>query len=171
MEGGITYTIDSGEAIYLPSNCFHAVWTVKGCFIITFDFMRPKSVKSYLSIISGGLDRCLDENRQRDLYNWFLAAFDFAIENDHVDIALFVWIELLDRTREWARENPTWSQEAASLCEAFLSSPASLNQICPCGESQGKGFRQHFRVSHFLASLRKRGCDEKCRKPRKRRCK
>ncbi|KAH8587821.1 hypothetical protein B0O99DRAFT_694057 [Bisporella sp. PMI_857] len=169
MEGGITYTIDSGEAIYLPSHCFHAVWTGKGCFLVSFDFLRPKSVKGYSRIISAGLDRYIGENHQRDLFDRFLAAFEFAIENGRVYDALFSWIELLDRTREWARENPKWSKEAISLCEAFLSSSASRGQICPCGESQGKEFRQHFRVSHFLAVSRKPCYDEKSKNPRKRR--
>jgi hypothetical protein len=172
LEAGLTFTINSNEAIDLPRNCFHAVWTLEGCFLTTMDFTTADSTKGYLQIISTGLDMFIGVARQKDLFDWFLTSFNIALENGRVCDALCAWIELLDRTREWARENPKWLKEATALCEKFMVSPTSLNQTCPCGSrNQEKGFRQHFKDCHLLYVSYKQGSDRRINSnPAKRRC-
>ncbi|TVY41581.1 hypothetical protein LOCC1_G008067 [Lachnellula occidentalis] len=101
-----------------------------------------------------------------DLFDWFLDAFDFALQNGNVDNALLAWISLLDRTSEWAKDNPQWSKDATKICKEFLSS-ASQNHVCPCPNPNKKAFTAHFQMSHSLAVLDKRTRDPKDRKRRK----
>ncbi|KAM0158527.1 hypothetical protein ACHAQE_005437 [Botrytis cinerea] len=150
LEGGLIFTITSEDTIYLPGNCFHAVWTLEGCFLATVDFITPSTIKVYSRIICAGLDEFVGEMRQKDLFEWLLTSFEIAYKNGSVGDAVSSWIELLDRTKEWACGHLKWSRKAIALCEEFLSSPTSLDQICPCGGGQGKAFRQHFRDYHLL---------------------
>ncbi|CAD6446258.1 6f84c146-6972-41d6-b92b-bd7f8c8dfd45 [Sclerotinia trifoliorum] len=168
LEGGLTFTITSDDAIDLPGNCFHAVWTLEGGFLATLDFTTPSTTKGYSRIISAGLDEFIGTMRQKDLFDWFLTSLEIAFKNEYVDDAVSSWIELLDRTTEWAHGHHEWAKKAADLCEKFLSSPASLDQICPCGGGQGKAFRQHFRDYH-LQVLHKRQ-HNKSNKPQKKLC-
>jgi hypothetical protein len=164
LEGGLTFTVYSGEAIDLPMNCIHKVWTTGGCFLVTMDFTTPNSIKAYSRIISTELGKLLVTALQVDLFDWFLTSLTIALENDRVYVALYVWIELVDSTTEWARENSGWAKEAKAVFDKFLSSPASLKQNCPCGmKISARDFRQHFREYHILSVSRKRYIDTTCK--------
>lgn len=161
LELGITYTIEAGEAIDLPMNCFHAVWTLEGCFLALIDFTTPDSAKAYSTIISTGLHQIIGSDRQKDLFEWFLTCLNVTLGNEHVTDALFVWIDLYEYVKEWAWQNPAWKQKAIVLWEGFLSSPSSCEQICPCRRRGSvRDFVKHFRSSHLFSFERKRSLDK-----------
>ncbi|KAK6591461.1 hypothetical protein H4I95_12191 [Botrytis cinerea] len=152
LEGGLIFTITSEDTIYLPGNCFHAVWTLEGCFLATVDFITPSTIKVYSRIICAGLDEFVGEMRQKDLFEWLLTSFEIAYKNGSVGDAVSSWIELLDRTKEWACGHLKWSRKAIALCEEFLSSPTSLDQICPCGGGKERHFDNTSEIIIFLKS-------------------
>ncbi|ESZ92710.1 hypothetical protein SBOR_6922 [Sclerotinia borealis F-4128] len=143
LEGGLTFTITSDDAIDLPGNCFHAVWTLEGCFLATLDFITPSTIKVYSRIICAGLDEFVGAMRQKDLFDWLLTSFEIAYKNGSVGDAVSSWIELLDRAKEWACGHPKWSKKAIGLFEEFLSSPASLDQICARNEPGTEDYQRN----------------------------
>jgi len=150
LEGGLTFTLNSGEAIDLPMNCIHKVWTLEGCFLANIDFATRDSVKAYPRIMSTGLDRMIDTPTQVELFNWLLESLGVALENGRADVVLRVWVELQVRMRDWAQDRAEWGKEAKSILMKCMLLPS--NQQCPCGGmGPEEGFQMHFEKWHSLS--------------------
>ncbi|KFZ13282.1 hypothetical protein V502_06708 [Pseudogymnoascus sp. VKM F-4520 (FW-2644)] len=115
LEGGLTFPLTSTSVIDLPCNCFHAVWTLEGCFLAALDFTTPASVGVYAHLLSSEVDELMDPERQRDLFDWFINAFEVAWRNHHVDDAIAAWLMISDRLTGWASTEPTFLEEATKV--------------------------------------------------------
>ncbi|PQE14721.1 domain-containing histone demethylation 1 protein [Rutstroemia sp. NJR-2017a BBW] len=129
LEGGLIYILTSDNVIDLPAHCFHAVVTLEGCFLATIDFITPRSTKAYTQLISSELDMFIGTTRQRDLFDWFLTAFEVAWKHEHVHEALSSWIKLSERTKQWGqeKENGRWLKEAIEFFIVFCFTKSALS--------------------------------------------
>lgn len=115
LEGGVITKLTSSHAIYIPLGCIHSVFTTKGGFLITIDFITPTSAKIYSALLFAGLDR-VDGRRYQDVYfDRFLSSVELALYNNRVLLALDSWVKSSNRIEEWVGRNRAWSKKAIKM--------------------------------------------------------
>jgi hypothetical protein len=59
LEAGILVETTAAHALYIPTGCIHATFTMEGGYLITEDFTTSKSINTISAFITAGLDSSL----------------------------------------------------------------------------------------------------------------
>lgn len=164
LEGGIIVKTNSSEVLYLPSGTIHAIFTIRGGFLISTEFTTSKSAKTLSHFLCTNFSDFKYASEEHDVYDQFLDSIKAAFSNNDAKAALKAWVDALDPIRNWAnntvdgsaeerQKRANWKSKAAKAFDTFFASPASKSVRCPCGEANGMfSFQDHFRMSHLLAA-------------------
>lgn len=138
----------SEDAVYLPVGYLHTVFTVVGGLISTVDFVTIDSLKTFVTMISGGLDQIDDHmSFQGDCFDHFSASIEIALAGNQVDRAISSWLEMLEYAREYAVSDKVWLRQVNKIWDLFFATPAAKKIVCPCGYAGS--FPEHFRAEHM----------------------
>ncbi|KUJ17269.1 uncharacterized protein LY89DRAFT_733134 [Mollisia scopiformis] len=167
LEGGLIYKTTSAQAIYVPIGCIHAVFTTHGGFLLSIDFSTPQSAKVLSSLFKSDFHIRKDPYALAELPHQFIECVDRALRENRPLLGVTAWIDTRDYILEWAdcsgdrsevtrntfwiERRSDWKKKVDKTWKNFLSSPASRDIICPCGEmANGESFREHFRAKHLF---------------------
>ena len=114
LEGGVLFCTSSSDAVYIPSRCIHAVYTVSGGSLVTMDFTTRTSVLPFSKYLNQNLQASLDQNGQRDCYFLYLNCLSVALVNGSQELALKCWISIEYRLPLIAEGDQEWRVAAAA---------------------------------------------------------
>lgn len=149
LEGGLVFTTNSEEAIYLPAGCIHAVITTKGGFLIAVDFTTPLSSKPTATILRAYLNDVGSPSFKKEIFQRFLSSIDHGLSNKQISLAISSWISAVDRVLEYGKENQGWKKQAVKVWDEFLNKKEAASLVCPCGSQRKGDFAQHLRRDHL----------------------
>jgi hypothetical protein len=167
LEGGLIYKTTSSDAIYLPVGCIHAVFTVRGGFLVTIEFGTPDSVRVLSSLFNSHFDQFKDPYAKAELPSQFIESVDLALKQNRAIAGLKAWIDMEDRllrwadnsedsnsttkNKEWISRRQGWKNEVTRIWNSFFASTASDKLACPCKKmGHNQSLEVHFRAAHLL---------------------
>ena len=119
LEGGVIVQTDSEEALYIPSSCMHAVFTMVGGFLVSIDCSTRFSSWPFSQYLRRYSHLELDLTSREHCYFLFLECLKVALENSCRWIALESWINAEDVLSIEAASNVEWRQLATAMWETF----------------------------------------------------
>jgi hypothetical protein len=163
LEGGVIVQTNSAEALYIPSGCIHAVFTVSGGFLVSIDCTTRFSLWPFSQYLRHRLHLELDLTGQEHCYFLFLECLKVALANSCELTAIRSWISVEDLLEAEAAGNPEWRRSATAVWEIHFVGERGGDQACPCGVL-GINLEQHVRAQHLEWLL---GCEiGKAERPR-----
>ncbi|CZT44029.1 uncharacterized protein RSE6_04150 [Rhynchosporium secalis] len=150
LEGGLVFTTNSNEAIYLPAACIHAVITFEGGYLIAIDFVTPLSSRPLSTIVDVTLDASGAANTFREeVMARFLVFVDYGMSCKFENLAIASWIATLENINRYAKDFPNWKRRAIKIWDDFFMQKKGGEIICAYGD-HGKGnFIAHFKEVHM----------------------
>ncbi|KAL2073111.1 hypothetical protein VTL71DRAFT_10435 [Oculimacula yallundae] len=152
LEGGLVFTTNSDEAIYLPAGCIHAVITLDGGFLVAIDFVTPLSSRPLAAVINAGLDDSgAGDTFREEISARFLSSVDYGLSYRYEDLAITSWITTLEKSRQYAKESPIWKKKANQIWNEFFEEKKKKGEkiICVCGEQGNAEFEGHIKGVHM----------------------
>ncbi|CZT10695.1 uncharacterized protein RAG0_15104 [Rhynchosporium agropyri] len=119
LEGGLVFTTNSNEAIYLPAGCIHAVITFEGGYLIAIDFVTPLSSRPLSTFV------------------------------DFENLAIASWIATLENINRYAKDFPNWKRRAIKIWDDFFMQKIGEEIICVYGDHGKENFIAHFKEVHM----------------------
>ncbi|TVY73555.1 hypothetical protein LSUE1_G006060 [Lachnellula suecica] len=166
MEGGLIFKTTSADAIYIPAGCIHAVFTVKGGFLISTEFLTSGSARPLSAFLNHDLDRFKGPTIQSQLPDRYLESIDLGLygTKDEQANAIQAWVDSEARIRRWVDVNEdknaatkneewmpkrnAWKRKVDVAWRNYFASGQSL-KICPCGSMEPEEvMSEHFNATH-----------------------
>jgi hypothetical protein len=148
LEGGVAVQTDSAEALYIPSGCIHAVFTISGGFLVSIDCTTRLSPWPFSQYLHHQLHLELDLTGQEHCYFLFLECLRVALDNSCEWTAIRSWINVEDLLEKEAAGNPEWRRSATAVWEMHLVGERRKDRACPCGVL-GINLERHVRTQHL----------------------
>jgi hypothetical protein len=155
LEGGVMFCTSSSNALYIPSGCIHAAFTISGGFLVTMDFTTRISVLPFSRYLDLNLQASLDQKGQSDCYYMYLDCLSVALANGRHNLAIKCWIGVEYRLSQIEKADQKWRVAATACWDSFLLTRMAQSTTCSCEIGcREVDFAKHFQNAHlkFLSS-------------------
>lgn len=149
LEGGIIYQTTSANAIYLPAGTLHSVFTLRGGFLASIDFITPKSSLALSSLLAGDIDQLAPESFRKELFARYLASVELGLDNKKESLALSSWIKAFERIIEYKITDEEWRAKALRMWRDWFRTVGSKKVTCPCGNQGAEKLKRHLLTAHL----------------------
>ena len=150
LEGGVIVQTSSAEALYIPSGCIHAVFTISGGFLVSIDCTTRFSPWPFSQYLRHQVHLELDSTGQEHSFFLFLECLRVALDNSCEWTAIRSWINVEHLLETDAAVDPEWRRSAAAVWEMHLEGERERRKdhACPCGVL-GINLDQHLKTHHL----------------------
>lgn len=148
LEGGIIYQTTSANAIYLPAGTLHSVFTIRGGFLASVDFITPRSSLPLSSLLAGDIDQLAPGSFRKELFARYLASVELGLDNKTESLAISSWIKAFERIIEYAKTNEEWRAKGVQMWRDWFGTMGSKKITCPCGNQGAETLKRHLWTAH-----------------------
>jgi hypothetical protein len=149
LEGGVAVRTTSKDAIYIPAGCLHAVFTIRGGFLVSIDCTTRDSIWPFTQYLKSNLTTALDVEGQRDCLFLFLECLAVALDHGRSQKAISGWMSIESLLRKVAQRDHEWSRYARKLWRDFMAKELPIRADCACSFAERIQFRKHFADVHL----------------------
>jgi hypothetical protein len=100
----------SKNALYIPADCLHAVFTIRGGFLVSIDCTTRDSILPFSQYLKSSLATALDVEGQRHCMFLYLECLAVALDHGRSEKAIGGWLSIESLLQKVAQRDHEWSR-------------------------------------------------------------